>query len=48
MDKDGKQIDTWNSASEAADILGIKSCSISECCRNKLKTYKGFIWKFKL
>jgi hypothetical protein len=38
---------SYPSAGTAARCLGVKSHShISECCRGKIKTYKGFIWKY--
>lgn len=40
-------IKIYPSAGIAARSLGVSSHShISECCRGKLKTYKGFIWKY--
>lgn len=40
-------INTFSSLNEAARFLNISKAShISECCRGKLKTYKGYIWKF--
>lgn len=46
-DLNGKFINSYVSASEAARSLGVKSHShISECCRGKIKTYKGFIWRY--
>lgn len=46
-DKDGKYIMTYPSTGIAAKALGLKSSShISECCRGKIKTYKGYIWRY--
>lgn len=46
-DLNGKFIMSYPSAGTAARCLGVKSHShISECCRGKIKTYKGFIWKY--
>lgn len=40
-------INTFSSANEAARYLGVSSHShISECCRGKIKTYKGFKWLY--
>lgn len=41
-----KEIKQWDSAKHA-EKEGYNSSSISKCCNGKLKTYKGFIWKFK-
>lgn len=45
--KEGKLFKTFPSANAAARWLGVKSHShIGECCRGKIKTYKGFTWKY--
>lgn len=43
---DGKFVREWKSTAECGRNGFIQS-SISACCRGKLKTYKGFIWKYK-
>lgn len=45
-DKDGNLIQVWPSIIEIERQLGYCNGHISECCRGKLKTYKGFIWKY--
>ena len=46
-DLNGKFINSYCSTGAAARSLGIKSSShIGECCRGKIKTYKGFIWRY--
>lgn len=40
-------IKTWNSIKEAGLKLNIKPQNISNCCKNKVKTAGGFIWKYK-
>jgi hypothetical protein len=46
-DLNGKFIMSYPSAGTAARALGVKSHShISECCRGKIKTYKGFVWRY--
>ena len=43
----GKFIMSYPSAGTAAKAIGVKSSShISECCRGKIKSYKGFIWRY--
>ena len=44
--QNGSVIKTWDSATEAAEFLGIFNTGISMCCRGKLKTSGGFLWKF--
>lgn len=46
-DLNGRFINSYESAGAAARSLGVSSNShIGECCRGKIKTYKGFIWRF--
>ena len=45
-DKDGNLIQVWPSLMEVQRQLGYFQSGISMCCKNKCKTYKGFIWKF--
>lgn len=42
----GKEVSKYDSATDAAKLLGIDNSGISACCRGKMKTYKGFIWKY--
>uniref|UniRef100_A0A6C0AD52 HNH nuclease domain-containing protein n=1 Tax=viral metagenome TaxID=1070528 RepID=A0A6C0AD52_9ZZZZ len=44
----GKFIKTWISQSEAGKTLKINISSIGACCKNKLSTAGGFIWKYHL
>lgn len=46
-DLNGNLIATYNGTGHASRTLGILSSHIRECCRNKMKTYKGYIWKYK-
>jgi len=46
-DLNNKFIMAYESTGAAARALGIKNAShIGECCRGKIKTYKGFIWRY--
>lgn len=46
-DLKGKFIMTYPSTGIAAKAIGVKTPShIGECCRGKIKSYKGFIWKY--
>ena len=45
-DKQGKLIKIWNGIIEIEKELGIDKASISRCCRGKVKTAGGFIWKY--
>ena len=47
FNKQGKLIEIYPSASEAARSLGLKSNGhIVDCANGKIKTYKGLIWKY--
>lgn len=46
-DKNGKFIMEYPSTGIAARAMGLNSGShIGECCRGKIKTYKGYIWRY--
>lgn len=45
-DLNGKYIMTYPSTGIAAKAIGGVHSHISQCCRGKLKTYKGFIWRY--
>lgn len=45
-DLQGKYINKYSSTGEAARSIGGNHSHIGECCRNKIKTYKGFIWRY--
>lgn len=46
-DKEGNFIAEYAATTEAAEILNISAKTISKCALGNLKTYKGFIWKYK-
>lgn len=44
---EGKFIMTYPSTGIAAKAMGVSSGShIGECCRGKIKSYKGFVWRY--
>ena len=43
--KDGKLVFTFPSTSEAGR-QGFEQTSVAACCRGKLKTHKGFTWRY--
>ena len=46
----GNFLKEWKSAVEAYKFLGVNpytSSHISDCCKGKMRTYKGYIWKYK-
>lgn len=45
-DKKMNEINRYNSIKEAANKLNIFESGICNCCKNKLKTSGGFIWKY--
>ena len=46
-DKSNNFIKQWTSAIDIQNEIGINQGSIIKCCRNKLKTAGGFIWKYE-
>lgn len=46
-DKSNNFIKQWASAIDIQNETGINQASIIKCCRNKLKTAGGFIWKYE-
>ena len=44
--KDGKEIATYNSATEAANAIESTKSNISKCCLGILKQVKGFTFKY--
>jgi hypothetical protein len=47
FDKNGNFIKEWNGLKSIEGELGIDSGNISSCCRGKVKSVGGFIWKYK-
>ena len=45
--KDMVFIRVWDSATQVEKELNIKSTNICMCCKGKIKTAKGFIWRYK-
>ena len=45
--KDGEFIKTWDYINQAAEALQIAHANISACCRGRLKTSGGFVWKYE-
>lgn len=44
---EGEFVKEWPSIVEIQRELGVCGQNISSCCRGKVKTIKGFIWKYK-
>lgn len=44
---DGSFVRDWDGSAIAARELSIVQSNITQCCKKKRKTYKGFIWKYK-
>jgi len=45
-DKLGNLIKIWNSTMDIERELNIIHNNVSSCCLGRLKTYKGFVWRF--
>jgi hypothetical protein len=46
FDLDGNLIRTFESINQAAKELSLQSNGICLCCKGKLKTSGGFVWKY--
>lgn len=46
--KSGEFIREWSCAMDVKRELGIGNTHISQCCRGKLKSTGGFVWKYKV
>ena len=46
-DKKGNLLDIYESSGEAARSVGGHHSHIGECCRGKIKSYKGYIWRYE-
>ena len=44
---EGMYIKEWQSIKEAGEVLKIDKSGIGQCCKGRLKTSGGFIWKYK-
>lgn len=44
---DGRICKVWESATEAAQTLGVAPSGISQCCTRKIATHRGYIWRFQ-
>ena len=45
--KDRKFVKEWPSAIEVQRQLGISQSNLCQCCKGKLKSTGGFIWRYK-
>ncbi|MSS07081.1 hypothetical protein FYJ38_00310 [Clostridium sp. WB02_MRS01] len=45
-DLDERFIKRWNSVSEAEKTLKLCTGGISRCCNGKLKSFKGYLWRY--
>jgi hypothetical protein len=46
-DMNNNFIKEWNSGLEAAKTLSIDNSHITKCCKNKINSAYGFIWRYK-
>lgn len=45
--KDGRTVAEWESAKTAGSALGFHAGTLTNACRGKIRSYKGFLWKYK-
>ena len=43
---EGEYLGDWESATAAAETLGLNRASISKCCNGDMLTYKNYIWQY--
>jgi hypothetical protein len=46
LSKDGKLIKVWPTASEVERQLGFLGCAITQACRGRIKTSRGYKWEY--
>ena len=44
----GELVKTWASATEIQNTLGYFGSNINKCCKGKINTYKGYIWRYAI
>lgn len=44
---DGCVVRKWKCANEAVRELGYSLSGISDCCTGRIKTYKGYVWRYE-
>lgn len=44
---EGIEIDVFDKMEDAAKTTGTNYGSIANCCRGKIKTANGFVWKYE-
>lgn len=47
FDINGIRLNSFDSCKEAAEYIGISLTNISACCIGKIKTAKGYVWKYE-
>lgn len=47
LDKNGKVLKKWACIADVERELGYKNSHITECCKGKLKSSRGYIWKYE-
>lgn len=47
FDKDGNFLREWVGLKSITKEIGVNSSNIANCCRGKIKSAGGFIWKYK-
>lgn len=43
---DGTFIKTWESGTDIYNKMGFFSSNIAKCCKNIIRSYKGYVWKY--
>lgn len=46
-DLSGNLIKKWESIVDIENELGFNNSHITECCKGKIKTSKGYVWRYE-
>ena len=46
LSKSGEKIKEWHGITTAAKALGIERRDISSCCKGKIKSAGGYVWRY--
>jgi len=46
-DIQGNRLNTFNSLKEASEYIGITRSCIGHCCNGRIRTSKGYVWKYE-
>lgn len=48
LSPNGELVNIWSNGMEIQRNLGILTGEVHRCCKGKYKTYKGFVWRYRI